>query len=150
MKMELLGFSKNQTKINLIYKYMLFSMLLLIFSCYKVERNCSNFRFGTFKYERVIGNKLSTSFFIRDNDIEIEYYNNKIDTSKIKWVNECEFILRKQNPINNIEKKPISMKIISTHKNYYIFEFSLVGDNEKRQRGKIVKISEDLNLPLKL
>tara|TARA_B000000565_G_scaffold5100_1_gene4260 strand:+ start:347 stop:799 length:453 start_codon:yes stop_codon:yes gene_type:complete len=150
MKMELLGFSKNQTKINLIRKYMLFSILLLIFSCYKVERNCSNFRFGTFKYERVIGNKLSTSFFIRDNDIEIEYYNNKIDTSKIKWVNECEFILRKQNPINNIEKKPISMKIISTHKNYYIFEFSLVGDNEKRQRGKIVKISEDLNLPLKL
>ena len=51
--------------------------------------------------------------------------------------------------INNIEKKPISMKIISTHKNYYIFEFSLVGDNEKRQRGKIIKISEDLNLPLK-
>lgn len=150
MKMELLGFSKNQTKINLICKYILFSMLLLIFSCYKVERNCSNFRFGTFKYERVIGNKLSTSFFIRDNDIEIEYYNNKIDTSKIKWVNECEFILRKQNPINNIEKKPISMKIISTHKNYYIFEFSLVGDNKKRQRGKIVKISEDLNLPLKL
>ena len=150
MKMELLGFSKNQTKINLIRKYMLFSILLLIFSCYKVERNCLNFRFGTFKYERVIGNKLSTSFFIRDNDIEIEYYNNKIDTSKIKWVNECEFILRKQNPINNIEKKPISMKIISTHKNYYIFEFSLVGDNEKRQRGKIVKISEDLNLPLKL
>ena len=150
MKMELLGFLKNQTKINLICKYMLFSMLLLIFSCYKVERNCSNFRFGTFKYERVIGNKLSTSFFIRDNDIEIEYYNNKIDTSKIKWVNECEFILRKQNPINNIEKKPISMKIISTHKNYYIFEFSLVGDNEKRQRGKIVKINEDLNLPLKL
>tara|TARA_B000000532_G_scaffold28564_1_gene19593 strand:+ start:23 stop:475 length:453 start_codon:yes stop_codon:yes gene_type:complete len=149
MKMELLGFSKNQTKINLIRKYMLFSILLLIFSCYKVERNCSNFRFGTFKYERVIGNKLSTSFFIRDNDIEIEYYNNKIDTSKIKWVNECEFILRKQNPINNIEKKPISMKIISTHKNYYIFEFSLVGDNEKRQRGKIVKISEDLDLPLK-
>ena len=129
---------------------MLFSMLLLIFSCYKVERNCSNFRFGTFKYERVIGNKLSTSFFIRDNDIEIEYYDNKIDTSKIRWVNECEFILRKKNPINNIEKKPISMKIVSTHKNYYIFEFSLVGDNGKRQRGKIVKISEDLNLPLKL
>ncbi len=83
MKMELLGFSKNQTKINFIFKYMLFSTLLLNFSCYKVERNCSNFRFGTFKYERVIGDKLSTSFFIRNNDIEIEYYNNKIDTSKI-------------------------------------------------------------------
>ena len=125
-------------------------MIFFNYSCYKVERNCSNFRFGTFKYERVIGEKLSTSFFIRNNDIEIEYYDNKIDTSKINWVNECEFILKKQNPINNIEKKPISIKIISTHEDYYIFEFSLVGDNTKRQRGKIFKISEGLNLPLKL
>tara|TARA_A100001011_G_scaffold263968_1_gene272569 strand:- start:3206 stop:3502 length:297 start_codon:yes stop_codon:yes gene_type:complete len=97
----------------------------------------------------VIGDKLSTSFFIRNNDMEIEYYNNKIDTSKIKWVNKCEFILTKLNPINNNEKKPISIKIISTHKNYYVFEFSLVGNNTKRQRGKIVKISEGLDLPSK-
>ena len=149
MKMELLGFSKNQTKINFICKYMLFSTLLLNFSCYKVERNCSNFRFGTFKYERVIGDKLSTSYFTRNNDLEIEYYNNKIDTSKINWVNECEFVLKKQNPINNLEKKPISIKIISTHEDYYIFEFSLVGNNTNRQRGKIIKISEKVELPSK-
>ena len=148
--MELLGFSKTLTNLNFVCKYSFFFLVLLSYSCYKVERNCSNFRFGTFKYERVIGEKLSTSFFIRNNDIEIEYYDNKIDTSKINWVNECEFILKKQNPINNIEKKPISIKIISTHEDYYIFEFSLVGDNTKRQRGKIFKISEGLNLPLKL
>tara|TARA_B100001778_G_scaffold268202_1_gene229573 strand:- start:842 stop:1288 length:447 start_codon:yes stop_codon:yes gene_type:complete len=148
--MELLSFLKTLTNLNFICKYSLFFLIFLNYSCYKVERNCSNFRFGTFKYERVIGDKLSTSFFIRNNDIEIEYYNNKIDTSKINWVNECEFILKKQNPINNIEKKPISIKIISTHEDYYIFEFSLVGDNKKRQRGKILKISEGLNLPLKL
>ena len=148
--MELLGFSKTLNNIKFVYKLSFFFLMLLNYSCYEVERNCSNFRFGTFKYERVIGEKLSTSFFIRNNDIEIEYYNNKIDTSKINWVNECEFILKKQNPINNIEKKPISIKIISTHEDYYIFEFSLVGDNTKRQRGKIFKISEGLNLPLKL
>ncbi len=123
--------------------------MLLNYSCYKVERNCSNFRFGTFKYERIIGDQLFTSFFIRNNDFEIEYFNNKIDTSKIKWVNECEFVLKKQNPINNLEKKPISIKIISTHKDYYIFEFSLVGNNTNRQRGKIIKISEKINLPSK-
>ena len=148
--MELLSFLKTLTNLNFLCKNLLFILIFLNYSCYKVERNCSNFRFGTFKYERVIGDKLSTSFFIRNNDIEIEYYNNKIDTSKINWVNECEFILKKQNPINNIEKKPISIKIISTHEDYYIFEFSLVGDNTKRQRGKIFKISEGLNLPLKL
>ena len=148
MKMEPLKFLKTQTKLCTFKRYLIFFISFLNSSCYEVQRNCSNFRYGTFKYERVIGDKLSTSFFVRNNDMEIEYYNNKIDTSKIKWVNKCEFILTKLNPINNNEKKPISIKIISTHKNYYIFEFSLVGNNKRRQRGKIVKISDSLDLPL--
>jgi len=147
--MELLGFSKILTNLHFLNKKIIFLLVFLNFSCYKVERNCSNFRFGTFKYERVIGDKLSTSYFIRNNDIEIEYYNDKIDTSKINWVNECEFVLKKQNPINNLEKKPISIKIISTSEDYYIFEFSLVGNNKNKQRGKIIKISEKINLPSK-
>tara|TARA_B100001027_G_C16109932_1_gene259954 strand:- start:146 stop:592 length:447 start_codon:yes stop_codon:yes gene_type:complete len=147
--MELLGFSKILTNLHFLNKKIIFLLIFLNFSCYKVERNCSNFRFGTFKYERVIGDKLSTSYFIRNNDIEIEYYNDKIDTSKINWVNECEFVLKKQNPINNLEKKPISIKIISTSEDYYIFEFSLVGNNKNKQRGKIIKISEKINLPSK-
>lgn len=147
--MELLKFLKTLTKFHSLSKHITSLLILLNFSCYRVERNCSNFKFGTFKYERIIGDKLSTSFFIRDNNIEIEYFNNKIDTSIINWVNECEFVLKKQNPINNLEKKPISIKIISTHKDSYIFEFSLVGDNTKRQRGKIIKISEGLDMPSK-
>ena len=147
--MELLDFLKILTNPHLLNKKIIFFLIFLNLSCYKVERNCSNFRFGTFKYERIIGDKLSTSYFIRNNDLEIEYYNNKIDTSKINWVNECEFVLKKQNPINNLEKKPISIKIISTNDNYYIFEFSLVGNNTNRQRGKIIKISEKMKLPSK-
>ena len=147
--MVLLESLKTLFNFRFLTKHLSFLLMFFNFSCHEVERNCSNFRFGTFKYEKVIGDKLTTSLFIRDNDIEIEYYNNKIDTSKINWVNECEFILRKQNPTNNLEKKPISIKIISTHKNHYIFEFSLVGDNKNRKRGKIVKISEGLDLPSK-
>ena len=147
--MELLRFSKTLIDQYLNRKYLFILLTTLNYSCYTVERNCSDFRFGTFKYERVIGDKLSASFFIRDNDIEIEYYNNKIDTSKINWVNECEFVLTKQKPINNLEKKPISIKIISTHEDYYIFEFSLVDDKTSRQRGKVIKISEGFDLPSK-
>ena len=147
--MGLLGYLKTLINFCFLTKYLLSFLMFLNFSCHKVDRNCSNFRLGTFKYERVIGDKLTTSLFVRGTDIEIEYYNNKIDTSKINWVNECEFILRKQNPTNNLEKKPISIKIISTHKNYYIFEFSLVGDNKNRKRGKIIKISEGLDFPSK-
>ena len=146
--MELLKFLKTLTKLCTFKKILIFFLAFLNYSCYEVQRNCSNFRYGTFKYERVIGDKLSTSFFVRNNDMEIEYYNNKIDTSQIRLVNECEFILTKLSPINNNEKKPISIKIISTHKNHYIFEFSIVGNNTRRQRGKIVKISDNMDLPL--
>tara|TARA_A200000113_G_C8785777_1_gene329182 strand:- start:215 stop:667 length:453 start_codon:yes stop_codon:yes gene_type:complete len=149
MKMELLKFSKTLNKLLYLAKHTLFFLVLINYSCYKVERNCTNFHFGTFKYERVIGDNLSTSFFVRNNDIEIEYYKNKIDTSKINWVNECEFVLKKLNPINTIEKKPISIKIISTHKDYYIFEYSLVGNKKITQRGKIVKISDEISLSSK-
>ncbi len=148
--MEPSRFLKTLIKIRTFKKYLFFFLFCLNTSCYEVQRNCLDFRYGTFKYERVIGDKLSTSIFIRNNEMEIEYYNNKTDTSKIKWVNKCEFILTKLNPNNNNEKKPISIKIISTHKNYYVFEFSLVGNNTKRQRGKIVKISDSLDLPLEL
>ena len=147
--MEPLDFSKTLTNTDFFYKCIVFALILSNYSCYKIERNCSNFRFGTFKYERIVGDKLSTSFFIRNNDIEIEYFNNRIDTSSISWVNECEFVLKKQNPGTNLEKKPISIKIISTHEDYYIFEFSHVGDDSNRQRGKIVKMSENMSLPSK-
>ena len=102
--MEPLDFSKTLTNTDFFYKCIVFALILSNYSCYKIERNCSNFRFGTFKYERIVGDKLSTSFFIRNNDIEIEYFNNRIDTSSISWVNECEFVLKKQNPGTNLEK----------------------------------------------
>ena len=69
--MGLLDFLKILTNPHLLNKKIIFFLIFLNLSCYKVERNCSNFRFGTFKYERVIGDKLSTSYFTRNNDIEI-------------------------------------------------------------------------------
>ena len=35
----------------------------------------------------------------------IEVFENKTDTAKIRWVNECECVLTKLNPISNQEKR---------------------------------------------
>ena len=52
-----------------------------------------------------------------------------------------EFILTKINPLNNQEKKPISIKIISTDKNSYTFEYHLVGNKKNIQRGIVSKVN---------
>jgi hypothetical protein len=40
-----------------------------------------------------------------------------------------------------VEKKAIMMKILTTTKNSYIFEFGIVGSDAK-QRGTVEKVSE--------
>ena len=84
---------------------------------------------------------MKTSIFSRDSLYEIEQYEGKIDTASIRWVNDCECILTKLNPISNQDKRPIQIKIISTQKDSYTFEYSLVGDSKNTQRSTIQKIN---------
>lgn len=120
----------------------LFSFLLFLafISCYTVERDCFSFHNGVFEFETIVNNQLESSRFIRNDSIEIEYYKGEVDSANIRWVNECECILTKLNPKNNQEKRPIRMRILTTNKNSYTFEYSLVGDLENTQRGTIKRI----------
>ena len=116
------------------------SLLIALNSCYSVERNCLPFHRGTFKFSQIINGEIKSSTFFRDSIFEIETFENKIDTATIRWVNECECILTKLNPISNQEKRPIKIKIISTQANTYKFEYSLVGDIKNTRRGTVQKI----------
>jgi hypothetical protein len=49
--------------------------------------------------------------------------------------------LQKLHPKNMVEEKAIVMKILTTSKNSYTFEFGMVGVDAK-QRGTVTKISE--------
>ena len=119
----------------------------LLMSCYNVERNCQNFHTGTFQFQQIIGDQLQTSRFLRTDSLEVEYFNTQVDSASIRWINPCECVLTKLNPTSNQDKRPIAIKIISTSKKEYVFEYSLVGDQKNKQRGTIQKISEDLLYP---
>ena len=121
-------------------KILLFSVLLSLFSCYNVEHNCKDFKTGKFKFDYKVNGKEKTTVFERKDSIEIETFEGKTDTSTIRWVNDCEYVLLKIHPKNRSEKKAISMKILTTAKNSYIFEFGIIGSDVK-QRGKVTKIS---------
>lgn len=120
---------------------LVFFILVLFISCYSLERDCKPFQQGEFKFTQIINGEIRSSYFTRDSIFEVELFEGKIDTSSIRWVNDCECILTKLNPNNNQEKRPIQIRIISTKGDRYTFEYSLVGDSKNRQRGSIQKIN---------
>lgn len=116
-------------------------LLFLMNSCYERERDCSSFRTGTFEFEALSGTEVFKTTIIRNDSIEIDFFNGKSDTSSIRWINDCEYILEKLHPRNQAEKKAIHIKILNTHKNTYSFEFSEVGKT-KTSKASAKKVED--------
>jgi hypothetical protein len=127
-------------------KLLVLSLLLLLSSCYGLERDCLPFHEGNFSFTQILNGDMKTSTFTRYSNYEIERYEGKIDTASIRWVNECECILTKLNPNSNQNKRPIQIRILSTTTDSYNFEYSLVGDSKNKQRGTIKKINNICSL----
>jgi hypothetical protein len=127
-------------KNNVIIRFILLFSTLSLASCYETERNCSNFKTGSFRFEQEIEGKKHVTLFERTEALQIETYEGKTDTASVRWLNECEFILQKIHPKNMQEKKAYHMKILTTDGNSYTFEYSFVGDNNK-QKGTVTKLN---------
>jgi hypothetical protein len=120
-------------------KITLLLLALTVISCSEKERNCADFKTGTFEFSQEINGKKVTSTFTRTETLQIETFNGKTDTASVRWVNDCEFVLQKLHPKTMNEKKAISMKILFTKDNTYTFDYSFVGDAQK-QRGTVTKL----------
>jgi hypothetical protein len=103
-------------------------------SCFQHERNCAAFRTGTFSFEALVGTEMETTTFERRDSIEIDFFRGTADTSYIRWINDCEYVLEKLHPKNRSEEKAVHMKILSTTEDSYTFEYSIVGQ-DKKQKG---------------
>lgn len=133
---------ENQILNEIMSKKTIFLLpLLSLMSCYNVEHNCKDFKTGKFKFDYTVNGVKKTTVFERNDNIEIETFEGKTDTSSIRWVSDCEYVLLKIHPKNREEKKAINMKILTTSKNSYTFEFGIVGSDAK-QRGTVEKISD--------
>ena len=112
----------------------------LFFSCVLPEKNCSQFKVGEFNFESKTESGIYSSRSVRNDSIEIEFFGSSVDTSRITWVSECEYLLRKLRPKTLSDEKAISVKIINTSEKGYLFEYSFVGDKENRARGNAFKV----------
>jgi len=113
---------------------------LLLSGCYQQERKCLEFRTGTFQSQAYLNGKLITSTSVRNDSIEIDYFMGKSDTSSIRWINECEYIGTKLHPKSMADEKAIHIKILTTDKDTYTFEYGLVGTTKNKKKGTAKKI----------
>tara|TARA_Y100000590_G_scaffold448218_1_gene584548 strand:+ start:3384 stop:3755 length:372 start_codon:yes stop_codon:yes gene_type:complete len=117
-------------------------ILILVTSCYSVNRDCNDFKTGKFEFTYELNDTIQKSTFTRTLNYEIEEYNGVIDTSAISWVNNCEFTLTKLNPRTNQEKRPVRVKILRTYKDSYDFEYSNINEPILIRRGKVKRIKD--------
>ncbi|HSI70072.1 MAG TPA: hypothetical protein VK941_07555 [Gillisia sp.] len=118
---------------------LLFLFLTMLTGCYSPERDCTSYKTGTYEFETYLNGEIVTSKFVRNDSIEIDYFQGKTDTSSVRWINDCEYILKNLNPKNRAERQPIHIKILTTGKDTYMFEYGLVGDS-KKERGEVKRI----------
>ena len=126
--------------------FVLILLCLFLTSCYDVERNCNDFKTGEFEFNYVIDGVEKTGKFVRTESLNIDYYEGKVDSASVRWINDCEFILKKLNPKTNADKDPIHMKILSTNgTSSYTFEYKLAVKKPNRpqrvEKGIAYKIN---------
>jgi len=117
------------------------ALLLLLTGCFSPDRNCKDFQTGTFSFTSIVLGDTLTTKFIRTDSIEVDYYLNRVDSSSVRWLNDCECIVKKMRPLSFQESKAVHMKILTTKNNTYTFEYNLVGDSANKQRGVVTKLS---------
>lgn len=106
----------------------------VFFGCFEATRHCADFKMGTFYSEVIIEGTTYKSTFKRTSELQIETYNNKVDSSQVRWINDCEVIFKTINPKNMAEQKDIHLKILTTTDSSYTYEYSYVGET-KKQKG---------------
>jgi hypothetical protein len=104
-----------------------------------VERNCTDFKTGQFYSEVKVADKIYKSTFTRTENLQIETYDGKIDSSNVRWVNDCEVIYKTINPKNMAERKDVHLKILTTTDSSYTFEYSYVGETNKQKGIAYIK-----------
>ncbi|ALM22052.1 hypothetical protein JCM19294_122 [Nonlabens tegetincola] len=114
-------------------------LLLLFSACYENQVDCESFKEGTFIWEQESGGKKFKTEFTRIGNLQIEKFENEIDSSRVEWINDCEWRIIPINPDSNADSRAYLFKILNTSKDSYTFEFKQSG-REQVYSGTATKI----------
>lgn len=118
---------------------LILTILTLIVSCTNKPLNPDRFKTGTF--EIPAGKGYEKTILVRQDSIQIETYEDRVDTLSISWKNNFNYTLKMMHPKTAIDEDPIHVKITTIEKDSYEFE-AVIGHSNFVQKGEIIKISE--------
>lgn len=119
-------------------KKIVFLLLLASFiSCNNEPLDADRFKLGTF--EIPAGKGYEKTIIIRQDSIQIETYEARIDTLSIKWKNNFNYTLKMIHPKTAIDEDPIHIKITNLKDDSYDFE-AVIGHSNFVQKGTLFKI----------
>ena len=75
---------------------------------------------------------------IRTDSLQIEKYEDRIDTLTITWKNNFNYTLKMMHPKTALDEDPIYVKITNLKKDSYEFE-AVIGHSNFVQKGEIIK-----------
>lgn len=116
------------------------ALIFIIYSCSnETKLDAKSLRTGSFTTYLDDSDAVSTA--IRNDSLQIETYNNAVDTFRITWESNFEYILNKVNPKKGLDSVPFYVKITGIKGNSYTFRAYYKGSNFK-QTGKAVKTKD--------
>jgi len=118
---------------------LIISIFTLLISCKDEPLNADRFKTGTFEIPE--GKGYGKTIVIRKDSVQIEKYEDRIDTLSISWKNNFNYTLKMLHPKTAIDEDPIHVKITNIDKNSYEFE-AVIGHSNFVQKGEIFKIAD--------
>ncbi len=115
---------------------LLFVLFVLIISCKNDALSPDRFKTGTFEIPE--GKGYEKTIIIRVDSIQIEKYQDRIDTLSISWKNNFNYTLKMVHPKTAIDEDPIHVKITNLKKDSYEFE-AVIGHSNYIQKGILIK-----------
>lgn len=114
-------------------------LFISVLSCKNDELNADRFKTGRFEIPEGKGYK--KTIIIRQDSLQIEKYEDRIDSLSIFWKNNFNYTLKMLHPKTAIDEEPIHVKITSLKKDSYNFE-AVIGHSNYVQKGTIFKTLE--------
>jgi len=114
-------------------------MGLLMGACRSADCDCAHFQRGTMVSMQRINGKVQQTQIQRFDKWQLETYQNHTDTINIRWVNDCEWVLKAKHPITMAERKGLSMKIVRTQADTAWVRYGYVGQPLQLELKQILK-----------
>ena len=115
-------------------------LLVVLISCKDENKAPDADRFKSGTFEIPAGQGYEKTLIIRQDSIQIEKYEDRIDTLSISWKNNFNYTLKMLHPKTAIDEDPIHIKITNIKDNSYEFE-AVIGHSNYVQKGEITKTS---------